>query len=434
MTINSNSNLKTSEHYTTAIVGAGFTGLFTALHLCHHHYSRPTILIDPKERFVFKPLLYEVFSGEMEMDQVLPRYEELLDCSNITYIQGSVEEIDLQRRELKLSSGLGYSYENLVLGLGSVASYFGIEGAKENSFAFRDGEDAIRLRNHLRQQLQLATQTEDETTRNQLLTVAVVGAGPSGIEIASTLADWLPQWYRELGGNPSEVRVIILDMVSEILTGDINSQLREKVKKALKKRVVPVEVQLEAKVSRVSPDSLEYQQNNELQKLLTKTVIWTAGNAVNPLMKKLQISSEERDKQSRLRVTPSLQLREFPEVFVGGDSAVLDRGLPPTAQVAYQQGISIANNIIALAENDLLEPSQIHLRGTLMKLGLEAAAVNLFERFVVEGKPAHLIRQGTYLELLPTPVHNFKATVDWITDEIFNDHAPPSPSKQKVSG
>lgn len=433
MMINSNDNSRKSEHYTTAIVGAGFTGLFTALHLCHHNYSRPTVLIDPKERFVFKPLLYEVLSGEMEIDQVLPRYEELLDCGNITYIQGSVEEIDLQKRQLKLSSGLGYSYENLVLGLGSVASYFGIEGAKENTLAFRDGEDAIALRNHLRQRLQLATQTEDETIRNQLLTVAVVGAGPSGIEITSTLADWLPEWYRQLGGNPSEVRVIILDMVSEILTGDINVHLREKAQAALKQRVVPVEVQLEAKVNRVSPQYVEYQQNNQQQKLATETVIWTAGNAVHPLSKTLQISSEQRDKQSRLRVTPTLQLREFPEVFVGGDSAVLDEALPPTAQVAYQQGIAIANNLMALAANEPLEPSQIKLRGTLLKLGLEVAAANLFERFLIAGQPAHLIRQGTYLELLPTPIHNFKATVDWIMDEIFNDHAPPSLSKQKVS-
>jgi NADH dehydrogenase len=432
MTINSNYTSRNNEHYTTAIVGAGFTGLFTALHLCHHNYSRPTILIDPQERFVFKPLLYEVLSGEMEVDQALPRYEELLDCSNITYIQGSVDEIDFKHRQLKLSSGLDYSYENLVLGLGSVPCYFGIEGARENTFAFRNGDDAITLRNHLRQQLQLATQTEDETARHQLLTIAIVGAGPSGIEIASTLADWLPQWYHQLGGNPAEVQVIILDMVSEILTGDINVHLREKAEKALQERVVPVEVRLEAKVSEVSPEYLEYKQNNQLHKLATGTVIWTAGNAVHPLIKKLPISPEQHDQQNRLRVTPTLQLREFPEVFVGGDSAVLDQALPPTAQVAYQQGIAIANNLIALAEQEPLEPSEIKLRGTLMKLGLEAAAANLFQRFVIAGQPGHLIRQGTYLELLPTPVHNFKATVDWITDEIFNDHAPPSPSRQKV--
>jgi NADH dehydrogenase len=101
--------------------------------------------------------------------------------------------------------------------------------------------------------------------------------------------------------------------------------------------------------------------------------------------------------------------------------------------VAYQQGIAIANNLMALAANEPLEPSQIKLRGTLLKLGLEVAAANLFERFLIAGQPANLIRQGTYLELLPTPIHNFKATVDWIMDEIFNAHAPPSPFKQKVS-
>ena len=102
----------------TVILGTGFTGLFTALHLGHQRYPHSVILIDQKEQFVFKPLLYEFLSGEMNTNQVLPRYEELLDCSGVAFVQDTVQDIDLQQRQIKLASGLRYQYSNLVLALG----------------------------------------------------------------------------------------------------------------------------------------------------------------------------------------------------------------------------------------------------------------------------------------------------------------------------
>ena len=89
----------------TIIVGGGFVGLFSALHLSHRHYPDPIILIDPQERFVFKPLLYEYLTGEMQDEQVLPRYEELLEGSNIALVQDKVTAIDFQQRLLTLASG-----------------------------------------------------------------------------------------------------------------------------------------------------------------------------------------------------------------------------------------------------------------------------------------------------------------------------------------
>lgn len=194
----------------TIILGGGFTGLFTALHLSHHKYPQPITLIDRNERFSFNPMMYEYLSGEMGDEQVYPRYLDLLNGSGVRFVQDSIVSIDLPRECIKLASELNYTYDNLVLALGSVGSFFGIEGAKEHSFLFRTGEQAIKLGRHLRQCLQKATQTEDETQRRRLLTVAIVGAGASGVELAATLADLLPIWYQELGGNSEEIRALVI--------------------------------------------------------------------------------------------------------------------------------------------------------------------------------------------------------------------------------
>lgn len=195
----------------TLILGGGFTGLFTALHLSNQRYSGPTILIDQEWSFIFKPLLYEFLSGEMNVELVWPRYDELLDNSGVAFIRDTIQAIDLHQRQVRLTSGLCYTYSHLVLALGSTTGYFGIAGAKENSFAFRTGEDAspnvhtppwgIALGRHLRDCLQRASQTKDQEQRRTLLTVAILGAGRSGVELAATLADLLPNWYAPLGGN-----------------------------------------------------------------------------------------------------------------------------------------------------------------------------------------------------------------------------------------
>ena len=409
----------------TVIVGGGFVGLFTALHLSHRHYSDPVILIDPQDRFVFKPLLYEYLTGEMQDEQVLPRYEELLEGSKVAFVQDKAIEIDLEQRRIELASGLSYNYRFLVLGVGSTQGYFGTEGAKENAFAFRTQEDAVKLERHLRECLQKASQTKDTQIRRSLLTFAVTGAGPSGVEMAATLADLLPSWYAKLGGNIAEIRIVIVNHGSEILSGDVNAHLQETALEAFKHRAVPVELLLGVKVTGVDADNLKYQAKDKgVETLPTQTTIWTAGTASNPLIESLtQIKAENKDKHGSPLVTETLQLLDFPEVFAAGDCAIVkEHPFPPVAQIAYQQGAGIAHNLIALSKGEEPQPVKASMRGTLMKLGLGNGVANLFDKMQVKGKPGDLIRNGTYLEMLPTPVHNFKATADWITDEIFHRH------------
>ncbi len=411
----------------TIILGGGFTGLFTALHLGRRDYPHPIYLIDQNERFAFKPLLYELMSEEMQDDQVCPTYESLLKGKSVSVIEGTVQEIDLKRQRVSLESGLHYDYGHLVLALGSVTSYFGIGGAKEYTFAFRTQEDAIALTQHLHHCLQAAAQCDDPQIRRALLTIAVVGAGPSGVEMAATLGDLLPLWYAKLGGDPQDLSIVLMNRGDAILEGDINSQLRQTAEQALQQRAVPVDIRLNAAVKAVSAEQLTYETGDKTETLPTHTVIWTAGTGTHPLIKTLDIPDDHRDKHGRLRVNPELQLPGYAEVFAGGDCAGAEgQSLPPTAQVAYQQGEGIAHNLYALATDQPLKPVEVTLRGSLLKLGMGDSVANLFNRFEVNGTVGHLIRQGAYLELLPTPIHDIKATAEWLTDEIFNRYSPPT--------
>jgi len=411
----------------TLIVGGGFTGLFTALHLRHQNYLQPLTLIEPQARFTFKPLLYELLSGEMNAGQVWPCYEELLHGSDVRFMQDTVQAIDLQQRQVELASGVRCDYSYLVLALGSATSYFGLQGAQENTFAFNTGGDAAELERHLRACLQQASQSPEPQQRQTLLTVVIIGAGPTGVELAATLADLLPNWYAQMDGDPQEIRVVLLNRGPEILKGDINRHCRQTAQNTLKQRSVPVEVITDAEVNAVPPQRVEFARDSQTEAIQAATVVWTAGKATHPLVKALPIAEEHRDQRGRLRVEPTLQLPDFPEVFAGGDCAVVDpeNPLPPTAQVAYQQGGAIARNLEAVSQGKAPKPAEVRLRGSLMKLGLGESVANLFDRFEVKGKVGHTIREATYLELLPTPVHNFKATTEWLMEEVFHQHHNP---------
>ena len=402
------------------IVGGGFTGLFTALHLRHQKCSRPIILIEQQWRFIFKPLLYELLTSEVKFDLVWPRYDELLAGSDIIFIRDRISHIDLKERRVSLDSGLCYSYEYLVLALGSTAGYFDIPGAREHTFTFRMGEDVFQLGAHLRDCLQRATQEKDPQEKQKLLTVGIIGAGSVGIELAATLADLLPIWYEALRSDPSELKITVIHRGGEILKGDTNKSSRPVAEASLHQRAASVKLILNANVSAVGKDWVRYEREGHTENLEAATIAWTAGTVPHPLIKQLTVGEKCRARRGKLIITPTCQLPEYPEVFAGGDCAVdAENPQPALAQVAYQQAKAIATNIKALCEGKEVKPAKVSLRGTLLKLGMGESVAEIYDRFEIKGKAGHLIRQATYLEMLPTPLHNFKATTQWLTEGIF---------------
>ncbi len=203
----------------------------------------------------------------------------------------------------------------------------------------------------------------------------------------------------------------------------INDRVRGVARESLSRHPIPVELRLEHTVTAVYPNRVECDYQERTETIPTATVLWTAGITTHPLIRSLPLTDKQRDRLGRPLVTPTLQLLDFPEVFAGGDCAAEEQqALPPLAQVAYQEGDAIAHNLKALSAGETPTPATVKLRGSLLKLGLGESVVNLFEKFAVSGQTGHLIRQATYLQLLPTPVHNFKATTEWLVDEIFQRH------------
>lgn len=206
----------------------------------------------------------------------------------------------------------------------------------------------------------------------------------------------------------------------DILSGDVNGRLRETARIALQQRVIPVELLLGAAVTMVHPGQIEYIHDGQPAVLEAETIVWTTGAAVHPVVKNLPIPEADCDQRGRPFVTPTLNLINYPDVFAGGDCVTQPTPEPALAQVAYQQAKTIAQNLIALSKGEALKASQVSLRGTLMKLGMEEGATEIFDRYEVKGRMGYVLRQLTYLEMLPLPSHNLKVTAEWLGDGILH--------------
>ncbi|MEO0884918.1 MAG: FAD-dependent oxidoreductase, partial [Cyanobacteria bacterium J06648_10] len=156
---------QTPTKNSTVIIGAGFSGLFTALHLTNQGYPHPIVLIDRNERFCFKPLLYDYMSGELKSYQTNPIYVELLQDRPISLIRGTVELVDLEARQVCLTDGRTEAYDNLVIAPGSVPSFFA-KGAADHAFTFHSKADADTLKEHLMARCQEALQQSSGEPRS----------------------------------------------------------------------------------------------------------------------------------------------------------------------------------------------------------------------------------------------------------------------------
>lgn len=387
------------------IIGGGFGGLFTALHLAGH--ADVTLLSD-EDRFTFRPLLYEYLSGEVEAWHIAPHYSELLD-ERVRVIVGEVADIDLEAQEATLAaSDERLAYDVLVLTVGGITNYWNIEGAAEHAMPFRKLAHADALRHRMVETLDHTPPDLAPQDARRALTFAVVGAGASGVELSTKMSDLLRDAFKRRA-LPGEPRVVVIEMSDRVVPG-MGDEIREFVDDALKQS--RVEVFTKTRVLSVRRDGLTFEHNGEQGELHAAATVWTGGVKVNPLIEKLDL---EKDKRGLLLVRPTLQTQKYENVFALGDIAFYEDATPSlagTAQLAFQQGGLAGDNIKALLAGKQLRNKHFVEMGEAVSLGTERAAI-LTGGHAFGGALARQARFTLYTSRLPTWHHRLKVGASW---------------------
>ena len=388
------------------ILGGGFGGLFTALDLAG---SADVTLVSDEEHFLFTPMLYEYLSGEVEEWHIAPKYDELLDENDVHLVQDEVVSINLDTKRVTLEKNKDpLDFDVLVLAVGGITNYVGVEGAEQHSIPFRKIRHADALRRRMIDTLdRIPPDLPPQDVRAEL-TFVVVGAGASGCELSTKMADLLLDAVkrRALHGEP---RVLVFEMGDRVVPG-MGVQIREFVEEAL--REARVEVNTQTRVVRVTGNSVTYEHGGNREELKTAGVVWTGGVKMRPLIEQLNV---EKTSRGLMKVRPTLQLAQHDNVFALGDIACCppaDATLPGTAQLALQEAHLAADNIKALLSGHELKTKHFEELGEALSLGTERAAV-LAGGKAFGGALARQARFALYTSRLPTWHHRLRVGASW---------------------
>lgn len=387
------------------IVGGGFGGLFTALDLSG---IGEVTLINDQDHFLFKPMLYEYLSGEVEAWHIAPDCKELLN-DQAKFIRDAVTNIDLASQTISLETHKQtLSYDILVFAPGAVTNYAGVPGAEQFALPFRTLNDANRLRRRMTESLDRVQPDAAPQVTRGALTFAVVGGGASGVELSTKMADLLRDAVkrRALRGEP---RIVIVEMADRLVPG-MGEEIRKFVEDALEKS--RVEVYTGTRVVNVTQDSITLEHHEQRTELSTAAVVWVAGVRPNPLLHSMNVDT---DRRGLILVERTLQLRSHPNVFALGDVAFYPdvvSTLAGTAQLALQESRLCAQNIRAFIEGRELKSKHFVELGEAVSLGTEHAAV-LTAGKVIGGPLARRARFAMYTARLPTWHHRLRVGASW---------------------
>lgn len=365
------------------IVGAGFGGLVAARALAR--YPVRITLIDRQNFHTFQPLLYQVATAGLSPGEIAAPIRWILrKRRNVEVLMSEVQNFDLARKVVKLPDG-EISYDYLVVASGASHAYFGHDEWEPFAPGLKTIEDALEIRRRVLLAFELAERQANAEKEQVQLNFVIVGGGPTGVELAGTLAEIarraLSNEFRTI--DPRKTRIVLLEGGPRILPAypdDLSRSAEEQLKR------LGVEVHTSAMVTNVTPGAVHMGETQ----LPAAVILWAAGVAASPLGKKL---GAPVDRAGRVAVNPDLSLPGHPEVFVIGDLATLKdengKPLPGIAPVAMQEGKTTAHNIGAELRGEPRKSFHYFNKGNLATIG-RAAAVAEFGKIHISGFVAWL--------------------------------------------
>lgn len=352
MTVNSHpvtsGHLAGSGRHRVVIIGSGFGGLAAARALDKADVD--VTLVARTGHHLFQPLLYQVATGILSVGEIAPSTRLVLrDQANATVTLGEVDRIDVATRTVHAAAGhvdFEVEYDSLIVAAGANQSYFGNDHFEQWAPGMKSIDDALELRSRIMGCFEQAEVTEDEDERRRLLTFVVVGAGPTGVEMAGQIAELaqrtLKNSFRRI--DPGRARIILLDAAPAVLP-PFGTRLGNAARARLEQ--LGVEIQLNAMVTDVDYHGIEVKDpDGSRRRIDTTCKIWSAGVQASPLGRMLaEQTGAEVDRAGRVKVNPDLSLPGHPEIFVIGDMINLDN-LPGVSPVAIQGGKYAAKQIV----------------------------------------------------------------------------------------
>jgi NADH dehydrogenase FAD-containing subunit len=372
------------------------------------------ILIDRTNHHLFQPLLYQVATSVLTPGHIASPIRGILRSSNdTTVVLGTVTGVDVVSKQVVVDNqdrvAVPVSYDYLILATGQTHSYFGHDEYEQYAPGLKSLADAVAIRNRILMAFEMAEAEEIPARHKDLLTFVLVGAGPTGVELASAIAvmiqSTLKQDFRRI--DPASARIVLIDRSPRPL-GTFAPELSQAALKRLTK--LGVEVLLGKGVDAIDADGVIVAG----ERIISKTVIWTAGVAPSPAGKWL---NAETDRAGRVKVQPNLSVQGHPEVFVVGDTASLEQDgkpLPGVAQVAMQQGRYAGRYIRRKITGQALPgPFRYFDKGNLAVVG-KGFAVLQSGKVQISGFLAWLVWAAVHLQFLAQSSLRVSVFVQWV--------------------
>ena len=420
-------------HPRVVIVGAGFGGLTCARALKLAPVD--VLLVDRNNYHLFTPLLYQVATAALDPAEVARPVRQLIQpLTNADFRQATVTGVDFENRNLLTDHG-PISYDYLVLAGGAASEYFGNPALADSTMGLKGLDEGLAFRNRIIRQFEESRWITDAAERRRLLTFAVVGGGPTGVEMAGAISELirlvLRKDYRDL--NLSEVRVVLLE-AAPFLLGAFDPMLREAARASLVQK--QVEVMLGAKVDNVTEAGIQLSTGERIE---TANVLWTAGVRGADIGKDTGLPLA---RQSRIQVAATLQVPNYREAFVIGDMSGATDGespLPMLIPVAMQEGKHVAASIASMVDGGHATAFEYKDPGIMATIGRDSGVAQL-GRVKLSGFPGWVMWLTVHLVNVVTFRARLVVLINWAWDYLFYDRpirlivrAADESSRQRVA-